>query len=536
MLSPEYLNSIEFNDVVQLYNELNIDITADIIDRVSKMQDITITTRNQLKVLLQTNGNEVFDEALEKTSMLTAETKKRLKKIFTDVAKEDIQGYKELFEYKNKVFKLSEEQYKILNQGLKETNNTLKNFTNTIAFQSQQMYVEAVDKAYFKVMSGAFDYNAAINAAVQELADKGITLKDRAGRNVQLEVAVRRNVLSGIQKTANEINRDIEKDLGCDGYEVTAHIGARPSHAEAQGKQYAINHDTKISKKYPLWQDVKDLWEDYNCRHSYFGIILGISEPQYSDSELKEFKDAKVTLNDEEIPFYEATQKQRAIENAIRKQKRAVRTLEKANINFSTAKSKLARLQKQYKDFCKETRLEKDYARTKIAASKKTIKDTKYEDVTNNYTKTQKYEIKEQQYFKDSKGTTYKVDGKHVVMEATNKEKEVASLLGRIIGGQVNIIPRVNEPAAVKTPDYIVNNESYDLKQITGGGKWTIEGNLKGKKEQSNNFIIDITNAKLSIEEAQRQIQVIYNSKHYSWVDKILLIKNNEIIKVYKRR
>ena len=30
MLSPEYLDLIEFNDVVELYNKLNIDITSDI--------------------------------------------------------------------------------------------------------------------------------------------------------------------------------------------------------------------------------------------------------------------------------------------------------------------------------------------------------------------------------------------------------------------------------------------------------------------------------------------------------------------------
>ena len=54
MLSPEYLDSIEFNDVVELYNKLNIDITADIIERVSQMQDITETTLNQLRILKQT--------------------------------------------------------------------------------------------------------------------------------------------------------------------------------------------------------------------------------------------------------------------------------------------------------------------------------------------------------------------------------------------------------------------------------------------------------------------------------------------------
>lgn len=366
MLSPEYLDSIEFNKVVELYNKLNIDITADIIERVSQMQDITETTINQLKILKQTNGIEVFNEALKKTSMLTTETKEALKIIFTDMAKEDIQGYKELYEYRDKPFKLSETQYKILNQGLKQTNKTLKNFTNTIAFQSKQMYVNAVDEAYMKVVSGAFDYQSAISTACQELADKGITLKDKAGRNVQLEVAVRRNVMTGIQQTANNINRDIEDYLGCDGYEVTAHLGARPTHAEAQGKQYALTKED--AKKYGigLWSDISDLWEEYNCRHTYFGIILGVSESKCSEKELEEYKNATVKLNGEEVPYYEATQKQRQLENAIRKARRSVQTLEKANMDTTVSKSNLAKLQKQYTDFCKETGLEKDYGRIKV--------------------------------------------------------------------------------------------------------------------------------------------------------------------------
>lgn len=367
MLTPKFLSDIEFNDVVELYNKLNIDITADIITRVSQMQDIIPSTIHELNILKQTNGTEIFNQALEETSMLTAQTKKLLKQLFEDMSKEDIEGYKELYEYRDKPFKLSDTQYKILNQGLKETNKTLKNFTNTIAFQSKQAYMEAVDSAYMKVASGAFDYATAIHAACQELAEKGITLKDKLGRKLQLEVAVRRNVMTGIQQTANNINRDIEEYLGCDGYEVTAHLGARPTHAEAQGKQYAISHRTKISKDYPLWSEVESLWSEYNCRHTYFGIILGISEPKYTDKELKNFKEATVTLNGKKVPYYEATQKQRQLENAIRKQKRTVQTLEKANLDNKIEKSQLAQLRRKYKDFCKETGLEKDYQRLQVA-------------------------------------------------------------------------------------------------------------------------------------------------------------------------
>ena len=367
MLTPEYLNDIEFNDVVKLYNKLNIEITADIISRISIMDDITAVSKEQMKILLQTNGTEIFNEALEKTSLLTRETKNALKLLFKNMAKEDMQGYEELYEYREKPFKLSETQYNILNQGLKQTNKTLKNMTNTIAFQSQQAYVNAVDEAYMKVISGAFDYTSAINTAVQQLADKGITLKDKLGRNIQLETAVRRNVLSGIHTTANNINRNIETELGCDGYEITAHLGARPSHAEEQGKQFAVSKKDAGKYGLELWSDVAELWEEYNCRHSYFGIILGVSEPVYTNNELEKFKNATVTLNGKQVPYYKATQRQRQFESDIRNTKRSIQTLDKAGIDSSNQRSKLRQLQMKQTAFCKETGLEKDYSRMKIA-------------------------------------------------------------------------------------------------------------------------------------------------------------------------
>ena len=396
MLTPEYLNDIEFKDVIRLYNKLNIEITADIISRISIMDDITAVSKEQMKILLQTNGTEIFNEALEKTSLLTRETKNALKLLFKNKAKEDMQGYEELYEYREKPFKLSETQYNILNQGLKQTNKTLKNMTNTIAFQSQQAYVNAVDEAYMKVISGAFDYTSAINTAVQQLADKGITLKDKLGRNIQLETAVRRNVLSGIHKTANNINRNIETELGCDGYEVTAHLGARPSHAEEQGKQFAVSKKDASKYGLELWSDVAELWEEYNCRHSYFGIILGISEPVYTNNELEKLKNATVTLNGKQVPYYKATQRQRQFESDIRNTKRSIQTLDKAGIDSSNQRSKLRQLQMKQTAFCKETGLEKDYSRMKIAKIK-TNEQAKYKDITEQFNSVKKYKVKHKQ-------------------------------------------------------------------------------------------------------------------------------------------
>lgn len=538
MLTPDYLSLIEFNDVVKLYEQLNIDITADIIKRVSQMQEITSTTKEQLKILLQTNGTEVFNETLQKTAMLTADTKKALKELYTDVAKEDIQSYKELYEYRNKPFKLSETQYKILNEGLKTTNKTLKNLTNSIAFQSKQTYIQAVNRAYMQVATGAIDYNSAINTTVKELAKKGVTLQDKLGRNVQLEVAVRRNVLSGIHETSNRMNRDIEDYLGCDGYEVTAHMGARPGHAEAQGKQYAINHNTKESQKYPLWKDVEDLWQEYNCRHTYFGIILGVSEPQYLDKELNEFKNATVKLNGKEIPYYEATQKQRQYENSIRKTKRSIQTLEKAEQDTTAEKIQLKQLQKQLTNFTNETGLQKDYSRTKVTAISKEIKNTqtKYEDITNNYVKIKQYSVKEQKYYEDDNKKKYKVDGKNVIIKANKKEREIADLMGEIYGGKVKLVPVVLNPQGIKTPDYIINGEKFDLKEVFGNGKNTLDTAISKKKNQSSNFIFDISKTKMNSKEALNQIERIYKSSNRTWVNKIVLIKNGKLLKILKRQ
>ena len=147
----------------------------------------------------------------------------------------------------------------------------------------------------------------------------------------------------------------------------------------------------------------------------------------------------------------------------------------------------------------------------------------------------QKYKLVKQKYFIDEDNNEYKVDGKHVVLNPSDREKEVARMLGEIYGEEIKLIPRVNEPEKIKTPDYIINEEKFDLKEITGTGKYVIEGNLKGKQKQANNFIIDITNSKIKEEEVIKQIENVYKSKRYLWVSKIFLIKGYTFIRMYER-
>ncbi|HES8822667.1 TPA: phage head morphogenesis protein, partial [Streptococcus pyogenes] len=77
-------------------------------------------------------------------------------------------------------------------------------------------------------------------------------------------------------------------------------------------------------------------------------------------------------------------------------------------------------------------------------------------------------------------------------------------------GLQVDMVPRVNSPEHIKTPDYLVDVAPFDLKEITGSGKNVIDGNLRKAKKQATNIIFDITKTPLSFEEIMGQLEHIY--------------------------
>ena len=159
-----------------------------------------------------------------------------------------------------------------------------------------------------------------------------------------------------------------------------------------------------------------------------------------------------------------------------------------------------------------------------------------YQDITNLYDIPQRYQIKKQKYFIDNDNKKYNVDGKHVLLKTTQIEIEVANILGKLFGGQINLIPVVLYPQRIQTPDYIVNNNKFDLKQINGNGKNTLDTAINKKKNQSNNFIFDISKSEMKIEQAIIQIDKIYNANNRKWIDIIILMKDKRILKIFKRQ
>jgi len=98
------------------------------------------------------------------------------------------------------------------------------------------------------------------------------------------------------------------------------------------------------------------------------------------------------------------------------------------------------------------------------------------------------------------------------------------------------LLPRVNYPENISSPDYLWNDEYWDLKNINGCGKRCIEDSIKNKEKQARNFILDITNSSLKLEEVYIQLNNLFSSKKTIFVDKILVIKNNNVICFLKRK
>lgn len=382
MITPEFLEELDYSELVMLFSELNIELTQEIIEQIQNGKNISEMSKSEFNKFVKGISAIILASALLKASKLNSSVKKELKNTYTNMAKDNMKSYEKLFEYRGLKYEVSDDQLKILNRAIEKSSTEIANFTKTIAFSSQKAYVEAIDKAYLDILSGK-NYIKVIDDTVRDLAEKGITLeyKRKNGKSVQvqLETAVRRNVLSGIKETASDINKVIEKKLGCNGYTVPAHSGARPSHAEAQGKQYAITRSNAKKYNVGFWGDVKHLWNEYNCRHTPTGIILGISEPLYTDEELEELKNSKVTYKGKKIPEYEATQIQRRLEREQRNLKRQLQPLKNSQNNIKdeelkreqekTIKELQLRLSKkrtEYKQFCNETGLTPQYERTKV--------------------------------------------------------------------------------------------------------------------------------------------------------------------------
>lgn len=439
----------------------------------------------------------------------------------------------------------------IIQYSYDEIEKSFLNLNKTIQEQVRQTYTDIITETYIKTNAGVCSYQEAILDSLDKLGDKGIsvlTYQDKNGniRNYDVVGTVRRDLLVATRGLAGKVNEEVIKESGNHIVRVTNHFGARTgdggqdytNHAWWQELQFFCwDYDGKATeeeKKLPDFMehcnygDVQGI-VGINCKH-LFTVWYGPTKKE----------DLGFTY-DENKEQYERTQKQRYLENGVRKWKRkqviAKKSLDEEQ--YKKASSKAKEWQDRLSIFTEKNDLKRDYTREHIKDYKNvTSKDAKYTDITYKVLKKEKqdYRLIEQQNFIDEKGVKYSVDGKNVKIKANEKERTVANLMGKIYGGQVELVPVVLNPKGIKTPDYIINGERFDLKEIFGNGKNTLDTAISKKKNQSNNFIFDITHTQMEEIEAIKQIQKIYKSNNRNWVEKLVLIKDNKVLKIYKRK
>ncbi len=332
-LSPQYLDKLP-EPVIKLMSELQDEIISDICRRITKANYLTPTAEWQLIKAnqLTLSSQEVKKRIAQKLKV----QEKTVKELYTDAVKTAIAEDRQIYEfalddgilsenYREKLtnYTRSKAFSNALNRGLKNTNGLMRNLTNSAAAAANRQLAEALDLAYLKVTSGAFTPDQAVFDAVKKLGADGLkAVKYPSGHTDQLDVAVRRAIVTAVGKTCGDMQLDLAKEMDSRLVEVDSHLGARPSHAEWQGQVYSLDKD---DPKYPYFYDATGYGTGeglcgWNCRHSFYPYFEGLSE-RASIPDFTQEENARV---------YEDTQKQRSYERSIRKSKRELAALDGA--------------------------------------------------------------------------------------------------------------------------------------------------------------------------------------------------------------
>ena len=363
MLSPKYLESLPVG-LVNIYADLESWIIADIARRIAGA-DYVMTPSAEWQIKKAQEMRLSYDEVIKKVARLTGKTQKEIRRIFEEAGVKALENDSKIYALAGKdptAFMNSLALNRTFIAGIEQTNGLMRNFTKSLAAQSNKLLGDLLDQAYFEVQSGAWSYQTAVRKAIKQLARQGVqTVKYPSGHTDQIDVAVRRAVITGVNQTAGKLQWELADEMECDLVETSAHFGARPSHQEWQGQIFSR------SGKHPKYPDFKSSTGygtgeglmGYSCRHSYFPFFEGISKPIEIEFDAKESNE-----------YYEKNQQQRAYERKIRKQKRQVEALKGAletckddtlRVELENEKkrsqAKLRETQGKLKAFCEENDL-----------------------------------------------------------------------------------------------------------------------------------------------------------------------------------
>lgn len=322
MLTPDYYESC-VDDILKLYAQLEDDIISDIIRRMMKTGIVTESAKHQAEMLQ--NAGLLYDDILSEIAKRTDSTSQHVKALFEDAGVRTVNFDNQIYRAVGRVpvdIRQSPAMRQTLEAGYRKTLGNMQNLTLTTANMAQSTYYSACNQAYMQVVSGAFSYQEAIKKAIQKTAQDGAFVLYPSGHRDRVDVAVRRSVLTGVGQTCREIGLMNAEENDCDLMELSAHFGARPTHAEWQGQIVSLSGRKGYLSLDSIGYGTGDGFGGWNCRHDWFPYFEGYSRRNYTDNYLKSLNEKNIEYNGEKYSQYEISQIQRKYEREIRSAKR----------------------------------------------------------------------------------------------------------------------------------------------------------------------------------------------------------------------
>lgn len=381
MFTPTEIEALP-SAMEQLYRSLQLNIMSDLTERLkANGEEITSAADWQINRLYEFGVSKDEIGSLIQSTLDVSDDE--IDRIYDEVVKSGYARNEELYTGKGKEY-IPYAENKQLQQLVKavknQTKSEYKNITGSLGFAVRNadntlsftpladFYQRTLDNGLMQIASGAVDYNTVLKRAVKAMTDSGLRTVDYvSGWSNRVDVAVRRALMTGFNQVVAKVNEDNAEQLGTEYFEVSYHRGARPTHQVWQGRVYSKKELETVCGL----GTVTGLC-GANCYHSYSPFIKGVDKPTYSEEELdrmNEEENAPKEYNGRQYTAYEAQQRQRRLETAMRADRQQIELLTQGGADYDTitgAKAKYFQRQDEYVKFSKAMGLPQQWERITV--------------------------------------------------------------------------------------------------------------------------------------------------------------------------
>ena len=378
MLTEQNFINIE-RQANKIYADLELQIIEEIATRIANFGYANTVVTNNIQIAQEMGF--LYQDIIRLVAEYNNTSYEKVQKIFEEAGVETIK--KDDLIYKeaglNPVpIKQSRPIMQMMSATIEKTTGNLQNLCMTTANTAQTQFYNAINLSYMEVSTGAKSYTQSFIDALKTIAQQGAIIEYPSGAKRSIESAVRMNIITGVNQTCGQLQELRANEVGWDLMEITAHSGARPSHAKWQGKIVSLSEKKGYLSKDDIGYGEATGFKGINCKHDWHPYYKD-STRSYTQKELEKWKYQKVTYNGKEYTKYDATQEQRKIERAIRQDKKELVAQQKLltsnnkDINIEEVQAEIRNIKAREKDhknmldnFLDQTGFRKDYSRLVI--------------------------------------------------------------------------------------------------------------------------------------------------------------------------